>query len=287
MAVAAFLAVECAGMARVDFFLRGDEELWLNELNTIPGFTSISMYPKLWEASGLSYPELIERLRRPRDRAPPRRAAPRTCASASCRAMRDREARQRLQVDHRAGQRSRDALDRLDPRHDELARAHPRSSPRRARSRRRDPSHPRRRSRRRSTVPRSPRPPPCQPRSGSGCRRSPRCDPSCRRGEVMLAPAPEGAQRERLPGGASWAACGSSIGPTPGARLAAAVARRGERSRGGARHPARRRDRGLPGGARARRRARCDRAEEAGRAVPAGARARRRRTGVSSSSTRR
>ncbi len=62
MAIAAFLAVECAGMARVDFFLRGDDELWLNELNTIPGFTSISMYPKLWEASGLSYPDLIERL---------------------------------------------------------------------------------------------------------------------------------------------------------------------------------------------------------------------------------
>jgi len=62
MAVAACLAIECTGMARVDFFLRGDDELWLNELNTIPGFTSISMYPKLWEASGLSYPELVERL---------------------------------------------------------------------------------------------------------------------------------------------------------------------------------------------------------------------------------
>jgi D-alanine-D-alanine ligase len=62
MAVAAFRAVEGAGMARVDFFLRGDEELWLNEINTIPGFTSISMYPKLWEASGLSYPELVDRL---------------------------------------------------------------------------------------------------------------------------------------------------------------------------------------------------------------------------------
>jgi D-alanine-D-alanine ligase len=62
MAVAAFRAVEGAGMARVDFFLRGDEELWLNEINTIPGFTSISMYPKLWEASGLSYPELVGRL---------------------------------------------------------------------------------------------------------------------------------------------------------------------------------------------------------------------------------
>jgi D-alanine-D-alanine ligase len=62
MAVTAFGAVEGAGMARVDFFLRGDDELWLNEINTIPGFTSISMYPKLWGASGVPYPELVERL---------------------------------------------------------------------------------------------------------------------------------------------------------------------------------------------------------------------------------
>jgi D-alanine-D-alanine ligase len=62
MAVIAFRAIDCAGMARVDFFLRGDEEVWVNEINTIPGFTHISMYPKLWEASGLSYPKLIERL---------------------------------------------------------------------------------------------------------------------------------------------------------------------------------------------------------------------------------
>jgi len=61
MAVTAFRAVECSGMARVDFFLRGDE-LFVNEINTIPGFTSISMYPKLWEASGLAYADLIERL---------------------------------------------------------------------------------------------------------------------------------------------------------------------------------------------------------------------------------
>jgi D-alanine-D-alanine ligase len=62
MAIAAFVAVECAGMARVDFFLRGEDELWVNEINTIPGFTQISMYPKLWAASGVSYPELVERL---------------------------------------------------------------------------------------------------------------------------------------------------------------------------------------------------------------------------------
>jgi D-alanine-D-alanine ligase len=61
MAVTAFRAVEGAGMARVDFFLRGDE-LWVNEINTIPGFTSISMYPKLWEASGLPYRQLVDRL---------------------------------------------------------------------------------------------------------------------------------------------------------------------------------------------------------------------------------
>jgi len=61
MAVTAFRAVECWGMARVDFFVRGDD-VWINEINTIPGFTSISMYPKLWNASGLSYPQLIERL---------------------------------------------------------------------------------------------------------------------------------------------------------------------------------------------------------------------------------
>ena len=50
-------------MARVDFFLeRGTGRIYINEVNTIPGFTSISMYPKLWEASGLSYRELIDRL---------------------------------------------------------------------------------------------------------------------------------------------------------------------------------------------------------------------------------
>jgi D-alanine-D-alanine ligase len=49
-------------MARVDLFLIGEDDLCLNEINTIPGFTPISMYPKLWEASGLAYPELVERL---------------------------------------------------------------------------------------------------------------------------------------------------------------------------------------------------------------------------------
>jgi D-alanine-D-alanine ligase len=63
MAVAAFRALELSGMARVDFFLekRGGK-LFLNEVNTIPGFTSISMYPKLWEASGIPFRELIDQL---------------------------------------------------------------------------------------------------------------------------------------------------------------------------------------------------------------------------------
>ena len=62
-AVRAFKAIDCQGMARVDFLLDRDRDaLYLNELNTIPGFTSISMYPKLWEASGLPYPKLVDRL---------------------------------------------------------------------------------------------------------------------------------------------------------------------------------------------------------------------------------
>jgi len=63
LAAEAYLAIDCAGMARADFLLDRDSgALYISELNTIPGFTPISMYPKLWEATGLSYPELIERL---------------------------------------------------------------------------------------------------------------------------------------------------------------------------------------------------------------------------------
>ncbi len=59
----AFLAVDCRGMARVDFFLeKRTGKIFLNEVNTIPGFTSISMYPKMWEASGIPYAQLIDRL---------------------------------------------------------------------------------------------------------------------------------------------------------------------------------------------------------------------------------
>jgi D-alanine-D-alanine ligase len=63
LAVRAYRAVDCAGMARADFLLDRDTgEVFLNEINTIPGFTKISMYPKLWEASGLSFENLVDRL---------------------------------------------------------------------------------------------------------------------------------------------------------------------------------------------------------------------------------
>ncbi len=62
MAIDAFQTLEGSGMARVDFFLKKNGEILVNELNSIPGFTKISMYPKLWEASGISYTELIDKL---------------------------------------------------------------------------------------------------------------------------------------------------------------------------------------------------------------------------------
>jgi D-alanine-D-alanine ligase len=64
MAVAAFKACDLWGLARVDFLMEagGKERIWVNEVNTMPGFTQISMYPKLWKASGLSYKELITQL---------------------------------------------------------------------------------------------------------------------------------------------------------------------------------------------------------------------------------
>jgi D-alanine-D-alanine ligase len=62
LAVAAFTATECEGMARVDFFLREDGEVVVNEINTIPGFTSTSVYARLFEASGIPYAELLDRL---------------------------------------------------------------------------------------------------------------------------------------------------------------------------------------------------------------------------------
>lgn len=61
-AIKTFSTLCCEGMARVDFFLRNGDEIIVNEINTIPGFTRISMYPKLWEATGLSYGDLIDKL---------------------------------------------------------------------------------------------------------------------------------------------------------------------------------------------------------------------------------
>ena len=62
IALKAYKALDCKGLSRVDFFVTGDGEIILNEINTLPGFTSISMYPKLFEASGISYSELIDKL---------------------------------------------------------------------------------------------------------------------------------------------------------------------------------------------------------------------------------
>jgi D-alanine-D-alanine ligase len=62
IAIKSFQVLGCEGMARVDFFLTEENKLYVNEINTIPGFTKISMYPKLWEASGVSYSELIDKL---------------------------------------------------------------------------------------------------------------------------------------------------------------------------------------------------------------------------------
>ena len=62
IAIRSYKALCCEGMARVDFFLRGEDELLVNELNTLPGFTKISMCPKMWEVSGISYSQLIDKL---------------------------------------------------------------------------------------------------------------------------------------------------------------------------------------------------------------------------------
>jgi D-alanine-D-alanine ligase len=62
LSVDAFVATECEGMARVDCFVTGDGEVLINELNTIPGFTPTSVYAKLFEASGVPYAELLDRL---------------------------------------------------------------------------------------------------------------------------------------------------------------------------------------------------------------------------------
>jgi D-alanine-D-alanine ligase len=63
LAIEVFLALDCAGMARVDFLMDGKSgKIYLNEINTIPGFTTISMYSKMWAASGVPYPRLLDKL---------------------------------------------------------------------------------------------------------------------------------------------------------------------------------------------------------------------------------
>ena len=58
----AFAALDCAGLARVDFFVTPEFDIYLNEINTMPGFTSTSMFPRMWAATGLDYPKLVNRL---------------------------------------------------------------------------------------------------------------------------------------------------------------------------------------------------------------------------------
>ena len=62
LAIKTFQTLSCEGLARVDFFLTSDGQVFVNEINTLPGFTKTSMYPKLWEASGIDYPDLIDKL---------------------------------------------------------------------------------------------------------------------------------------------------------------------------------------------------------------------------------
>ena len=62
MAIKAFKALDCSGLVRADFFLTKDGKAYINEVNTMPGFTPISMFPLLWSESGIEYPKLIERL---------------------------------------------------------------------------------------------------------------------------------------------------------------------------------------------------------------------------------
>ncbi len=62
IAVRAFVALDCAGLARVDVFVRPDGSVVVNEVNTMPGFTPTSMFPRMWAATGLDYPRLVDRL---------------------------------------------------------------------------------------------------------------------------------------------------------------------------------------------------------------------------------
>jgi D-alanine-D-alanine ligase len=62
LAARTFEAMGCEGLARVDFFVQDDGTVLVNEINTMPGFTPVSMYPRLWQATGLAYPDLVDRL---------------------------------------------------------------------------------------------------------------------------------------------------------------------------------------------------------------------------------
>jgi D-alanine-D-alanine ligase len=62
LACRTFVALDCAGLARVDFFVTPELDVYLNEINTMPGFTATSMFPRMWAASGLEYPKLVSRL---------------------------------------------------------------------------------------------------------------------------------------------------------------------------------------------------------------------------------
>ena len=65
LAVRTFEALGCEGLARVDVFLTRDQKVIINEINTMPGFTATSMFPRMWAASGVDYPELVDRLLQP------------------------------------------------------------------------------------------------------------------------------------------------------------------------------------------------------------------------------
>ena len=83
LAVEAFRLGGCSGLARCDFFVEPDGAVLVNEINTMPGFTETSVYAKLWEAAGLAYPDLCDRLDRPRGRAPHARPLPRVLSVAA------------------------------------------------------------------------------------------------------------------------------------------------------------------------------------------------------------
>ena len=77
MAVEAYKAIDASGLSRVDFFLKPEGQLLVNEINTLPGLTDVSGFPKMWEASGVPFSQIIDQLDRAGNRAPPRTRAER------------------------------------------------------------------------------------------------------------------------------------------------------------------------------------------------------------------